>query len=301
MNRILILGSEGFIGNHLVEQFLTADFVVHGCDLYEAPRKSNYNYKKLSRLSPEWEELFNEHAFTHCINASGSGNVAYSMTHPLNDFQANTLDVIMILDALRKLAPGCKYIHISSAAVYGNPVALPITEEFPAKPMSPYGWHKVMSEQICKEFHQIYGLSTVIIRPFSVYGEGLCKQLLWDLTQKLKRSDEVSLFGTGKESRDFIHVKDLCRLIHLIAMHATFQAEVYNGASGVETEIRTIADYFEQFWGTQKTIRFSGETRPGDPVNWRADVSRIHSLGFETSISLRDGISGYLKWAQSIQ
>src|SRR3982751_6954365 len=92
--KVLVLGSEGFIGSCLIRNFLNGQYVVHGCDLFETPRMFDYVYTKVSRLSPEWDEVFNNNQFDACINAAGSGNVPYSMQHPLYDFEANTLDTI---------------------------------------------------------------------------------------------------------------------------------------------------------------------------------------------------------------
>ena len=293
---ILIVGSEGFIGSHLIERLIMDGFQLTGCDLFEAPRTYNYQYVKVSRLSPQWEEIFMNHKFDVCINAAGSGNVPYSMQHPQLDFESNTLDVIRLLDAIRKHNSNCKYLHISSAAVYGNPSSLPISEASSKQPLSPYGWHKLMSEQICAEYFSIYKIPIAIVRPFSVYGERLKKQLLWDICLRLKENNSIQLFGTGSESRDFIHCKDLVRLMLLLVKRASFEGEVYNAASGIESSINSIAAIFESHFNTKKKISFSGEVRPGDPLNWRADVTPISVLGFSTSTSLDKGIRDYIDW-----
>lgn len=298
--KILILGSEGFIGSHLVQFFSKLGIQVFGGDLFETSSVSGYNYFKISRLSPEWEDVLRNYSFDVCINAAGSGNVSYSMSHPLQDFEANTLDVIRILDAIRKFNHRCRYVNISSAAVYGNVTQLPITEESPIRPLSAYGWHKWMSEQICREYQHVYGISTVILRPFSVYGNGLRKQLLWDIYQKVSSSSDVKLFGTGKESRDFIHVGDLCALIDIIIRNAPFQAEVYNAGSGQETQVSTIAAYFSAYFSEEVRITFSGEQRPGDPLNWQADISKAKALGFVPSVSVQQGIADYVAWAKEV-
>jgi UDP-glucose 4-epimerase len=296
MKSILILGSEGFIGNHLVQHFLQQQYKVHGCDLFETAQHNVYAYTKVSRLSPEWEEIFSTQQFDYCINAAGSGNVPYSMTHPLSDFESNTLDSMRVLDAIRKLNKNCRYLHISSAAVYGNPQKLPIHEEDKKNPLSPYGWNKLMAEQVCREYQVVYGIATVVIRPFSVYGKGLRKQLLWDICSKLNKADVTQLFGTGNESRDFIHVKDLTILVQQIIEKAAFACNIFNASSGEETTIKQVAAIFEECYQGRKKISFSGEVRQGDPLNWRADVSAIKALGFNSSVPLKQGIDDYIKW-----
>ena len=300
MKQILILGSEGFIGNHLVNHFAKKGFAVSGCDLFEAPSQSNYQYYKVSRLSPELEDVFGIRLYDYCVNAAGSGNVSYSMTHPVQDFEANTLDPIRVLDIIRRTNPSCKYVHLSSAAVYGNPASLPVDENFKLNPLSAYGWHKLMSEHICKEYQSLYGISTAILRPFSIYGNGLKKQLLWDICNKFQQADQIQLFGTGNESRDFLHVKDLAGLIETIINSSDFTGNIYNAASGVETTIRDIALLFEKYFGTNKKINFTGEVRKGDPLNWRADISKAKELGFSPSINLEQGIQQYIEWFRQL-
>jgi len=297
---ILILGSEGFIGHHLVHHFLQLQHVVHGCDLFETPQHSGYTYTKVSRLSPEWEEIFARQAFDFCINAAGSGNVPYSMTHPLSDFESNTLDTMRVLDAIRRLNKTCRYLHISSAAVYGNPEKLPVNEGDRKNPLSPYGWNKLMAEHVCREYHIVYGIATAVIRPFSVYGKGLRKQLLWDICSRLSKSDNIQLFGTGKESRDFIHVSDLTVLMQHIIEKAAFEGDIFNAASGEETSIAAIAGIFERCYEGKKKISFSGEGRKGDPLNWRADISAVQALGFGASVPLKEGIKNYISWFESL-
>src|ERR1700757_1974292 len=164
--KIVILGSHGFIGSHLVDFFMFRGDTITGCDLVE-DAATGYSYQKISILSPDFDTLFSKQQFDVCINASGSGNVAYSLANPISDFEANAFSVVKVLDTIRKYQPFCKYVHISSAAVYGNPVSLPIKESDTLAPLSPYGYHKLISEQLCKEYHHLYNLPVTIIRPFS--------------------------------------------------------------------------------------------------------------------------------------
>jgi len=298
MSHIIIIGSEGFIGNHLVSYFLAVGYTVSGCDLFEAPQRNGYYYFKVSRLSPEWEEIFTRQIYDFCINAAGSGNVPYSMHHPVQDFEANTLDTLRMLDVIRRKNKDCRFVHISSAAVYGNPTQLPVHEASPTNPVSAYGWHKLMSELVCKEYQDLFGVSISVVRPFSVYGGGLKKQLLWDICCKLQTSDSIQLHGNGLESRDFIHISDLTKLISVILLSSSFQGGIFNAASGTETTIQEMAKIFEEQYEGKKTIHFSKEIRKGDPLNWRADIRKIQALGFTPIVSLEAGVKQYIHWFQ---
>ncbi|MBS1596767.1 MAG: NAD-dependent epimerase/dehydratase family protein [Bacteroidetes bacterium] len=299
--RILIVGSEGFIGSNLTHYFTSNGNDVYGCDLFETSRHAGYTYHKVSRLSSEWDDIFSSINFDYCINAAGSGNVPYSMNHPFIDFEANTLDAIRVLDAMRRHNSYIKYIHISSAAVYGTPLKLPVDEESVTAPLSPYGWHKLMAENICKEYHTVYRLPIAVIRPFSVYGNGLCKQLFWDVCEKLFDQDEIELFGTGNESRDFLHVTDLARLTQCIIANDDFKCNTFNGGTGIETSIARVAEIFQKYYGAGKKILFNGNSRTGDPRNWRADTKKISAIGFKPSTELEEGIQSYIAWYKATQ
>lgn len=269
---------------------------VYGVDLFEQPTQK-YNYTKVSRLSPELDELFAKYVIDGVINASGSGNVPYSMAHPLLDFEANSLDTIRILDVIRKHQPDCRYLHISSAAVYGNPQGLPVAESDATHPLSPYGWHKLIAEQLCKEYCTVYGIHTAIARPFSVYGPGLKKQLFWDIYQKLIRPEDViNLYGTGHESRDYIYISDLVRAFDCVLHKSAMKGEVYNLASGVETTIQEAVNLFIKALDKPTNFTFGGEARAGDPINWQADISKVKKLGYSPSVSFVEGLHALANW-----
>jgi nucleoside-diphosphate-sugar epimerase len=294
---IIILGSEGFIGKYLVRFFFEKGWNVHGADVLEVGTRF-YQYHKISRLSPEFDELLQSIDFTACVNAAGSGNVSYSISHPLTDFEANSLDVIRCLDAIRRHRPFCKFLHISSAAVYGNPATLPIKESDPLKPVSPYGWHKLISEQICQEYSGIYDISVAIARPFSVYGPGLKKQLIWDLYLKCLQSvnGAIELWGTGTESRDFIYIEDLVLAFYTIIQFGKMKGEVYNVASGIETTIKEVSRLFLNALQKTVLVRFNQQIRVGDPINWRADISRLKAIGFTPKTDISHGLTKTAEW-----
>jgi nucleoside-diphosphate-sugar epimerase len=176
---------------------------------------------------------------------------------------------------------------------------LPIREIDELAPISPYGVHKLISETICEEFNQLFGIPVAIIRPFSVYGKGLKKQLLWDICQQIKTQNSIELFGSGIESRDFIHITDLVRIIDLIILNSNFECEVFNVANGEETTIFSLSKIFESYFDG-KEISFSGKSKTGDPLNWKADISNIINIGYRKEVNLEDGILDYITWFNQI-
>lgn len=294
---VLIIGSEGFIGKHLVSAFKD-ECNVTGCDLIGASQLSGYAYIKVSGSAVDWESVFSQNKFDICINVAGSANVSSSMINPLTDFEANVLDVMRILEAIRKFSASCKYMHFSSAAVYGNPTTLPVTENTVVNPLSPYGWHKLISEQICKEYYSVYGIQSAILRPFSVFGPGLKRQIFWDIYQKYLNNDKgnIILFGTGIESRDFIYIDDLVAAVTHIMKVSSFKADIYNIGNGIEVTIEEAATKFLQLFGTAYNLQFNGEVKSGDPKNWKADITNLSALGYTGQFSIEEGLKKYQKW-----
>ena len=188
---ILVIGSKGFIGSHVLNYLKENNYKVYGCDVvtdYE-----HKDYIQIDATNSDFHFVFEQHDLDMCINCSGAASVPQSIEYPLRDYLLNTFNVFKILDAIRLYQPKCKFLNLSSAAVYGNQETLPIRENAVLKPLSPYGIHKIQAEQICKEFFNYYDVSTCSLRIFSAYGDGLKKQLFWDMYQKFLNNDIIEL------------------------------------------------------------------------------------------------------------
>ncbi|MEO6520458.1 MAG: SDR family oxidoreductase [Mucilaginibacter sp.] len=293
--RLLIIGSKGFIGSHCMA-VLNAHHTVYGCDV--VTDYVSANYFQIDATNADYKEVFKAQQFDICINCSGAASVPDSFIHPFRDFSLNTLNVVKMLEAVKEVQPGCKFINLSSAAVYGNPVTLPITENTPVLPLSPYGLHKKQAEEIVKEYAAFFDIQTCSLRLFSVFGPGLRKQLFWDLHTKIIQSDHIKLWGTGNESRDFIYVEDVVNAISCVIEKADFKGECINISDGIETSIKSVVELFQQVHFKSFDFTFDGQQSPGYPVNWRADVSKLQSLGFKSTISLEQGLQKYIAWLQ---
>ncbi len=298
MKKILILGSRGFIGNRVAQFALLNDYAVHGIDLVEY-ENSIYPYKKLSISSIDFIDYLAQNKFDIIINCAGSGNVGYSIDHPLSDFELNTKTVFYVLESIRLHQPNCRYIHLSSAAVYGNPHQLPISENSPMSPISPYGFHKWQSEIICREYAELFNIPILILRPFSVYGPGLRKQLLWDIFQQTKNRDSIELWGSGQETRDFIHIDDLCQIILKISIQELPALEVLNIATGKSISVSRISALLIKNLQIKKQITFNQIDKKGYPSLWEADVSKLAKYGITANISIEEGIAGTATWLLS--
>ena len=183
---ILIAGSKGFIGSHLVNHFKKENLVI-GCDIRPDKDKQDKNFNLIQSIS-DYEIILGEKQFDLFINASGSAGVGFSIEYPEKDYELNTSNVEAMLLAVKNHSPQTKFINFSSAAVYGNPKRLPINEIDELAPLSPYGKHKFESEKILKKYSGELSLNTCSHRIFSVYGPGLHKQLFWDIFLKARET-----------------------------------------------------------------------------------------------------------------
>lgn len=271
-------------------------YAVWGCDVVA---DEGENYFQVSKVHPDYRPVFSAGQFDICINCSGSANVSASIQDPLMDFEQNVHNVHLILSALAMMNKNCRFINISSAAVYGNPCLIPISCNSVPEPISPYGYHKLMAEISLKSYYVLYKIPTCSVRIFSAYGDGQRKLLLWDLCNKIfsaNNGTKVELYGTGNESRDFIHIQDIVRQMELVMQFAPFAGEVYNMANGKEVFIREIVQLVYAELKPQSSYFFNGITRLGDPLNWCADISRMIDWGYRQEVSIQDGVRAYINW-----
>jgi dTDP-glucose 4,6-dehydratase/UDP-glucose 4-epimerase len=280
-NRILIFGDRGYLGSSILRKLNHSTGI--GINSIE-----DLSYSILNNVDI-------------IVNCAGASNVSESIVNPEIDFTKNTLLVFQLLEKIRQSGNiNLRFINFSSAAVYGNPQLLPINENSITKPISPYGYHKRMAEDICREYSRCFGMKTISLRIFSVYGIGQRKMLMWDLNQKILNSEgEIILFGTGDESRDFIHIDDVIQQLILAFNHAEFQGEAINVANGTEVRVKEIVELYRKLHSSSFDYTFNEKNRPGDPLNWCADISKMKEWGYNQTVSIHDGVEGYIKWALS--
>lgn len=256
-------------------------------------------YHQVVLPAPDVQELLQRTQPDVIFHCAGSASVESSFLTPLLDYEQNTGMVVELLEAMRRVRSRAKFVLVSSAAVYGDPKELPIGEAAPPSPLSPYGYHKLQAELACRKYAELLSVSTVVARVFSAYGVGLRRQVVWDIARRAVCDEVVTVRGSGLESRDFIHGKDVARALLLLAESPLGMGEVVNVASGEEVRIGELATQVVSAINPDKKIVFSGEFSPGVPQNWRADVSRLRSLGFAPSVPLGTGIEDLARWVKS--
>ncbi len=298
MKSVLITGVAGFLGRYVARHFVKEGWRVIGLD--DVPPENvqlpAVVYHRMQLPSGALADVLRAAAPDVCVHCAGRASVGLSMSDPAADFRSNAALTFEILDALRQHAPRCRFLLLSSAAVYGNPATLPVAEHHPVAPLSPYGYHKRQAELLCEEFSRIYALPTASARIFSAYGPGLRRQVVWDVCEKVLTTGRLALHGTGGESRDFIHAADIARGLDIIAAKAPCEGETYNLASGRAVTIAELAGMLLAALGSKVAADFNGEGTLGDPLHWQADMTELAALGFAPSIPLERGVRSVATW-----
>lgn len=299
MKKVLITGAGGFIGNQIYKRFLRDGYNTVGWDVVVPDKASDII--KIDMMNEDDVksslETCRPDIIIHC---AGAADVNKSVQNPDADYSGNVSLTHNLLFGLHKTGlDKVRFVFLSTAGVYGNPAHLPISEVMPLNPMSPYALHKAMCETMCNYFSSNYEMDIKIARIFSAYGAGLRKQIFWDMYSKLKKTGELKMYGTGSESRDYIHVQDIVNALFLIATKE-FDEKIINVANGEEVTIREAVECFAKCIGVSADkISFNGVVREGDPLNWRADIRLLNKLGYEKTVIMRKGIKEYIDWVQN--
>jgi UDP-glucose 4-epimerase len=281
----MVAGARGAIGRHVVAQLRAAGWRVaglgHGPDDWAgdgAPHVWQAGDVSPDRLQALADRLDGQADLL--INLAGGSAVGPSVRDPAGDFHRTVTTSVHILDFIRIRSPDTRLVAVSSIAVYGDRHVGPIAEDAELGPISPYGF-----------WARTFGVQAVIVRPSSVYGPGLRKQMVFDLCLRLaKAGDEVRLWGAGTEARDWLAIQDVARLLIDIAAFASPQAPVYNACTGEARTVAEVARLLCDAWGGQARISFDGVVRAGDPLQLVGSAERLATTGFRPRIALEDGL-----------
>lgn len=300
-NHIFITGASGFIGRHVAAEYTKRCMRVIGMGRGEWVDWQESGLSEWHRCEVTLGSLV-EHAGTPdvIVHCAGGASVGLSVQEPYQDFLQTVQTMAQVLEFMRLYAPYAKLVYPSSAAVYGEVKQLPISEDAPLQPISPYGVYKQMAENLCQLYARQYHLSMSVVRLFSIYGEGLHKQLLWDACCKLKQG-ESKFFGTGEEIRDWLHVHDAVKLIVLAAEHASPACLILNGGSGEGVSVGNILQHLSEQMGLNVQPRFTANPKEGDPSAYIADIEIAKQWGWKPEIDWRQGVAAYVEWFKKCQ
>jgi len=296
---IIVTGGAGFIGSHIAEELSKDNDVIVIDNLYAGkieniPPNVKFiqadirDYKSIAELISQADYVFHEAALV---------SVVESVERPLLTEEINVLGTLNILKALSD-GQG-KLIFASSAAVYGDNQNLPLKESEKPKPLSPYGITKVSAEYYCKVFYELYGVPTVSLRYFNVFGErqgyNQYAGVISIFINRALNGEPLIIYGDGRQTRDFIYVKDVVKANILAAESSRANGKVFNVARGERTTIVELALKIIDATNSPSSIIFD-KPRPGDIKHSQADISEIKKLGFKLDYSLEEGLLKTVKW-----
>ncbi len=301
---VFITGAEGFLGRHTSLVFKKAGWRVIGLGFPLLPvgEHITWGIERLFRgeISVQLlDDAFDVYGAPDVVvHAAGTSSVAQAVANPYGELLLTVGSTASVVDFVRKRAPSSLILYVSSAAVYGCGWDEPISIDSETNPISMYGLHKNMSEQLITGTGKIYGLNYRIVRYFSLYGPGLTKQLFWDVLRRIYSGEKTLKFGgDGGESRDFLYIEDAARLLLILSTDENTPT-IINGASGTATQIKDIVEKLILEADPSIDFEFSGIHREGDPRNLIGDVSNLETINFEPEWMLDDGVKEYVKWAQ---
>lgn len=294
----LITGGAGFIGSHLARELVRQGQHVTVLDnlcggtlenLQDILAQITFIQADIRTLS-EFLEAFK--GVDYVFHLAALSSVAKSMEQPQATAQVNVQGTVNVLEVARRCGVK-RVVFVSSAAVYGTRPELPYNEATPTDCQSPYALSKQAGEQACRLYTQTYGLETVSLRCFNVFGNGqnphsAYAAVIAKFMQLAAQNKPLEIDWDGLQSRDFVGVKDVVQA-HLLAAMQGVPGEIYNVASGKTYTLLELADTIEKVSG-RKLERVPRPKRPGDVHASAADISKITALGYRPSVTLEEGL-----------
>lgn len=304
--RVLVTGGAGFIGSHTVDRLLAEGFDVDVLDNLRSGSLENVS----RHIGEKNFNFVNGDIRDACLVKVLIKNVDYvvhlaalvsvpesirdpSLTHDINvNGTLNLLNASVNYNVKR-------FVYVSSCAVYGNAEKLPIKEDCPTKPESPYGVSKLTAENYVQKYSKDYGLETVCLRYFNVYGSrqaysdysGVIIQFL----NRINRGFPLMVFGDGEQTRDFVHVDDVVEADLLALKCERAAGEVFNIGTGVATSINQLANTLLEIVDKRKLKIIHCEARDSDIRHSVADISKAREkLGYNPKVSLKSGLKRLL-------
>lgn len=277
--KVLVTGSNGLIGKHMVRSLKASGYTVRTFDVTTGVdiRNRNSIRKVVKGID----------AVIHLAAISGA---VHWFEHPAEVAEVNINGTINLLEACRSYDVK-RFIFASSFMVYGQPEDLPVREQCTPKPHTPYGLTKLVGEQYVNLYGETYGISTACMRYFSVYGIGQQVGLVADCLTAIKKNRPLFILGDGKQTRDFVNVTDVVQA-NLLALR-TKASGTFNVGSGKETSVGQVVEIFQEMTDI-KSVQHRPE-RLGEIRRIYADISQARRiLGYRPKVPLRDGLAEIL-------
>lgn len=303
----LVTGAAGFIGSNLVDRLLEEGATVRGLDNFETGRRQNIehvlDHEHFDFVEGDLREAQTVEAVMdgvdHVFHQGAVPSVPRSVEDPLLTTQANCVGTVNLLNAARD-EDITSVVVASSSSVYGSSEELPKHEEMPVNPESPYALSKYFTEQLAVQFAYLYGLDTVSLRYFNVFGPrqdptGDYAAVIPKFISLMLDGEQPVIYGDGEQSRDFTYIANVVQA-NLDAAMSDCSGEVLNVACGERATVNELVEELNSILGTMFEPKY-GDPRPGDVRHSLADISKAQELvGYESSVSFEDGLERTVEW-----
>jgi UDP-glucose 4-epimerase len=306
MSKIVITGGAGFIGSHIAEALVQDHevVIVDNLDDYYSPAlkqrnlncvmaKGDVDFIKGDITDLDLVRKVIDDTVDYVFHEAAQAGVRISVENP---FKPNNVNVLGTLNVLKSSidAGVRRVINASSSSVYGKVQYLPFDEAHPTMPVSPYGVSKLAAEHYCRVFYEVYGLPTVSLRYFTVYGPRMRPDLAISIfTRKMHANEPITVFGDGEQTRDFTYIDDIVRVnLRLLETDAA-DGYAMNVGGGHRITVNELIAHLRKITGSMSEVVYSNKQK-GDAEHTMADVGRAKELaGYEPETTIEDGLRLY--------
>jgi len=304
--KTLVTGGAGFIGSNLVRLLLDEGHDVTVFDSFASGFRSNLERLPITRLvvgdvrdlSLVESAIEGVEVIFHL--AASVGNTR-SIDHPIVDAEVNAIGTLNVLETARR--KGVRKIVVSSSAgIFGELKALPISEGHAIEPDSPYGASKLYAEKVALSYSKLYQLEVVCLRYFNVFGINQRYDAYGNVipifAQRLIFGEPITIFGDGEQTRDFINVADVARANYMAGVNQGVSG-AFNLGSGISITINELVKMMQEISGRRTQVTH-GPMRKGDVRHSRADITAINkALGWQPRAEFGRALTEYMTWART--
>lgn len=312
--RILVTGGAGFIGGHLAERFAREGHEVVVLDSFEpfydlgikdhnveagrtAAADGDGGYE-LVRGDIRDGDLVSDHVTDadFVFHQAAQAGVRDSVEQPQKVNEINVSGTLNVLEAARNSETE-RVVVASSSSVYGKPDYLPYDEDHPTTPVSPYGASKLAEEQYTRVYNEVYGLPTVALRYFTVYGPRMRPNMaISNFVSRCMNDEPPVIYGDGEQTRDFTYIDDVFRANETLLETDAADGEILNVGSTDNIAIKTLAEEIREQIAPSLELEYD-ERHDADAEHTHADISKANDLlGYEPTTTIREGVEQFTNW-----
>ncbi len=299
--KVLVTGGAGFIGSNIVKRLLEMGHIPVVFDNLSSGYRQNLfpgasfiesdvrDGERVARAAEGCEVI---------LHLAASVGNKRSIDHPLDDAAINVLGTLNVLETAR-INSIKRVVFSSSAGIFGELKTLPIAEDHPQDPDSPYGTSKLAAEKMCLVYNKLYGMHNVCLRYFNVYGPhqryDAYGNVIPIFSNRVLKHAALTIYGDGEQTRDFVNVRDVADANIQAALTSEVKG-VFNIGSGTRISINELARLIQEFAGMQVGVAYA-PPRPGDVRDSLADIRAARAaFGFTPKVEFKEGLHEYWQW-----